>query len=101
MNKIFLTGYAKLPSGITASENSKTLVLGLIINKKTGEILDVDCSLITRTAKDFVLDYLLGKDINKVSEISEAFDSVYYGSAKRAIVSALKIIYEKYKIIDE
>jgi len=100
-NEIFVTGYAKLPKGITATELYKVIAVGLIIDKNTGAIVDADCSLVTRVAKEFFKELVLGKNINDYEEIHNLFKEKYFGSAKKALISALKTCHEKYKqIID-
>jgi len=99
--EIFITGYAKLPQGITATELYKVIVVGLIVDKHSGIILDVDCSLVTRAAKEFIKELVVGKNIMDYDEIQNAFKYKYYGSAKKALISAMKTCHEKYKQIIE
>ncbi len=101
--EIFVTGYAKLPKGITATELYSVVAVGLIINKETGKIIDADCSLVTRVAKNFFNELVVGKNIKDYETIHEAFKHHYYGSAKKALISAMKTCHEKYKqiIIDD
>ncbi|SHJ89204.1 DUF3870 domain-containing protein [Paramaledivibacter caminithermalis] len=100
-NEIFLTGYAKLPKGITATELYHVIAVGLIVDKETGIILDADCSLVTRVAKEFFKDLVVGKDLNNYQELQRLFKEKYFGSAKKALISALKICNEKFKQILE
>ena len=100
-DEIFVTGYAKLPKGITAAEFYKVIAVGLIIDRQTGTILDGDCSLVTRVAKEFFRELVVGKNIDNYEEIHSLFMKKYYGSAKKALISALKICSEKYKQILE
>jgi len=100
--EIFVTGYAKLPKGITATELYSVVAVGLIVNKETGVIIDADCSLVTRVAKNFFNKLVVGKNIKDYDTIYEDFKQHYYGSAKKALISAMKTCHEKYKqIINE
>ena len=94
--KVFVTGYAKLPQGITASEMYHVICLGLLVDKKTGIILDAECSLVTSLAKRVFHDLVVNKDLNKINDIEKEFAEVYYGSAKKALISALRTCHEKY-----
>ncbi|SKC91098.1 DUF3870 domain-containing protein [Maledivibacter halophilus] len=100
-DEIFITGYAKLPKGITATELYKVIAVGLIVNRKTGIIVDADCSLVTRVAKEFFREIVLGKDLNDYQEIQATLKEMYFGSAKKALISALKTCNEKFKQITE
>ncbi len=100
-NEILITGYAKLPQGITAKELYSVIAVGLIVEKNSGVIIDSDCSLATALAKDFVKKILVGTNINDVEAIEKKFKKYYYGSARKAIISATKTCAEKYKQICE
>lgn len=99
--EIFITGYAKLPQGITATELYRVIAVGLIIDKNSGTILDVDCSLVTRVAREFIRKLVVGKNIMNIEDIQDAFKNKYFGSAKKALISAIKTCHEKYKQIYE
>lgn len=94
---ILLSGYAKLPSNTTAEELYKNLVIVVEVNPKTGIIGQVECSLATHLAREFVsnlmVDYNLEKGINPLIKI---FEEKYVGSARKAIITALKVMYERY-----
>ncbi len=94
--QIFVTGYARLPQGITASELYTVIAIGLVIRMDSGEILETDCTLATDTARRFVRDLITGKNINNLDEIIDEIRLSYFGHAKKAIVSALKMCHTKY-----
>jgi hypothetical protein len=98
-NEIFVTGYAKLPKGITATELYHVIAVGLIVDKETGIIVDADCSLVTRVAKEFFKELVVGQNLNDCQELHALFKDKYYGSAKKALLSALKTCNEKFKQI--
>ncbi|GAB6085586.1 DUF3870 domain-containing protein [Alkaliphilus crotonatoxidans] len=97
--EIFISGYAKLPGGTTAEELYKVVAVGFLIDKNTGKILDADCSLVTRVAKDHVRRILVGKNILEFEEIEKAFNEYYFGSVKKALISSTKRCHEKFKMI--
>lgn len=96
-NLIFITGYAKLPQGITASELYSVIVVGVSIHKKTGVIEDIDCSLVTASARTFVKKMCVGQDIDDYDALTDLFNEHYHGSARKALLSALKNVNEKYR----
>ncbi|MTI68293.1 MAG: DUF3870 domain-containing protein [Firmicutes bacterium] len=97
--KLFLTGYAKLPEGITAWELYKVIGVGMTVDKETGKILETECTFATEMAKNFINDLVVGKNINCVHEIEEELEKYYYGSAKKPIISAIRSCSNKYKQI--
>lgn len=98
-NIIFITGYAKLPSGITAQELYSVVAVGLLVDITTGIIVEADCTLVTATAKRFFKESLMGVNVTNYEEIEKIFNSRYFGSAKKALLSALRICGEKIEII--
>lgn len=100
-NEIFISGYAKLPSNITASKLYEVIAVGLIVNKEDGTIKDSDCSLATSMAIDYVKGLLIGENINEFDLIEKKINAHYYGSAKKSLISALFNCKRKYEeIID-
>ncbi|SCY99797.1 DUF3870 domain-containing protein [Alkaliphilus peptidifermentans] len=94
--KIFISGYAKLPTGTTAEELYKVIALGIILDKNTGEILDADCSVVTSVAKEHVRELLVGKNLKNIEAIEEEFKNRYYGSVKKSLISSVRKCYTKY-----
>jgi len=98
-NEIFISGYAKLPSNITASKLYEVIALVVLVDKKTGKILEAECTLSTRLGRDFVNYILIGKNINDVEKISKEMDEKYFGTAQKAVVTAFKNCKKKYDSI--
>lgn len=97
--EILITGYAPLPQGMAASELYTTIALGLVVDRETGEILDVDCSLVTKIARDFVRQLVLHKNLNDLEAIEEAFNTRYFGSARKSLILAARTCSEKFRRI--
>lgn len=93
---LLITGYAKLPQGITATELYAIMAVGLVLDRNTGVIIDADCTLATRVARKYVKNLLLGKCLSDVEEIETLFNTHYYGSARKALLSAVRSCAEKY-----
>lgn len=94
--EIFISGYAKLPQGITATELYNVIAVGMIVDYDTGTICDVDCTLSTDVAKKFIKQLLIDQNINDLPGIEAAFNEYYFGSAKKALISAIHIVNERY-----
>lgn len=101
-NTLLLAGYAKLPANITAETVYTNLVLVVIIDKRTGVILEAEPSMVTNLSKKYIHDILSGYDMNRgPDEIIEVFNSCYHGNAKRALETALRMVFAKYRDFKE
>ncbi|MCC9293310.1 DUF3870 domain-containing protein [Clostridium sp. WLY-B-L2] len=99
-DNIFITGYAKLPKGITASQlYGGEVVIGVIVNRYSGEIQDIECSFVTDTAKKYAKELLIGRNLNDIREIVSDIEDNYFGMAKKSFIAVLINCYERYKII--
>lgn len=95
---VLFSGYAKLPVGITASEMYKVIGVIIVIRVETGEIIEADCTLATNVAREYVSRLLLGQSLkNGPDTVLRIVDKRYQGSAKKAIMTSLRIIYDKYR----
>ncbi|QJW49090.1 DUF3870 domain-containing protein [bacterium BFN5] len=95
---VLFSGYAKLPTGITASELYKIIGVIVLVDMKTGEIVEADCTLATQLARKHVSSALVGHTLtNGPDHLSDLIDRIYQGNAKKAIITALRIIYDKYR----
>ena len=89
---------AKLPAGITASEMYKVIGVIVIVNMETGEIVKADCTLATGVAREHVANTIVGYNLNRGPEpLQVILETVYQGSAKKAVTTAIRIIYDKYR----
>jgi hypothetical protein len=84
--------------GITASEMYKVIGVIIVIRAETGEIVEADCTLATSVARKYVANALVGQSLKQGPEAAlRVIDKVYQGSAKKAIMTSLRIIYDKYR----
>lgn len=95
-DEILVTGYAKLPQGITATELYTIVGMSILLERNTSLILDLDCTLATQVARDFVKRLVVGKHLKNLEEIEACFEESYFGSAKKAIISAIRTCNERY-----
>ncbi|HYE84572.1 MAG TPA: DUF3870 domain-containing protein [Clostridia bacterium] len=100
-SRILITGYARLPQGITAQELYSVIAVVIVVEKQTGLIVDADCSLATELTRKFVKELLTGCTLNDQEAIEDKFKEYYYGSARKAIISAIRNCTEKYRQICE
>lgn len=98
-NEVFVTGYAKLPQGITASELYTVICVGLLVDRESGVILDAECSLVTSLAKRVFKTLVVDQNIREIELIEKKFVDHYFGSAKKALISAMRTCHEKFSQI--
>lgn len=99
--EIFISGYAKLPTGTTAEELYKVIAVGILVDKNTGDILDADCTVVTDVAKKLIKKILIGKNILNFEEIEKIINERYFGNVKKALISSTKKCHDKFKVILE
>ena len=93
LKQVLFSGYAKLPAGITASEMYKVIGLVVVIDVDSGEIIEADCTLATALARRCVTTALVGQTLQHgPDQAVRILDQIYQGSAKKAIITAIRII---------
>jgi len=96
-NTIFITGYAKLPTNITAKKLYEVIAVGVEVDPITEVIVDCDCTLATDVAKKFFRKVTRGYCFRDgINPLILKFEKRYCGSARKAIITALKIVYDKW-----
>jgi calcineurin-like phosphoesterase len=94
----FFTGYAKLPSGITASELNKIIGIGLEVEASTGRIVEADCTLATSVGRDFFRRLVIGMSLDtELPTVISRIEKRYHGSAQKSLVSALRLAQDRYR----
>ena len=94
---VLISGYAKLPAHITSEEIYKVLVVVTVVDMATGVIAEAEYSVVTEVSKHFLAKMMLGYNMNDGPDALFArLDKTYFGQAKRAVATALKMIFAKY-----
>ncbi len=95
---IYVSAYAKLPTEMPSAELYKSLDMGLVIDKDTGEILDASITLVTEETKAFLKSIIVGYviDDNGVDPLITRIKSRYFGASQKAICVTLRLLLEKY-----
>lgn len=97
---VLISGYAKLPANITSEEVYHEIAVALLVNLETGAVQKAECSVVTMLAKEFLSDLIVGYNLNDGPDgLIERMDRLYYGQTKRAVETALKMIFAKYEEI--
>jgi hypothetical protein len=97
-NTILLSGYAKLPSNITAEAVFGVLAIAVLFDKRSGIIIDAEASMVTELSKRFVSDLMKGYNLNDGPDgLIEQFEECYLGNSKKALETAIRSIFVKYE----
>jgi len=101
-NTVFITGHAKLPTAITAEKLYEVITIGIEVDTETGIIISSDCTLATDVGRKFFTKLTTGYCLlNGIDQLILKFEKRYYGSARKAIVTALKHMYDKWLIYEK
>ena len=101
-NMVLFSGYAKLPSNITAGELYKVVGVVVVVDILREVITDADCTMATELARRYAAAAMRGYDLKQgIEPLLRHMDQVYQGSAKKSLVTALRVIYDKYRSYKE
>ena len=97
-NTVLLSGYAKLPASTTAEAVYNILVVAVVFDIRTGVIIDAEASMVTDLAKRFISELMVGYNMHDgPDELMEVFERYYHGTAKKALETALRAVFARYK----
>ncbi|MFP4457533.1 MAG: DUF3870 domain-containing protein [Clostridia bacterium] len=98
MKSIYVSSFVKLPAGIPSENVYKVLDIGFVIDQDTGVIKNVSITLLTDVAIKFLSEMIIGFNLEKheLSVLTEEIKSRYHGSAQKAVIAALKNVFDKY-----
>jgi hypothetical protein len=95
--RLILSGHARLPQDAAARALYEILAIVASVDPATGVILDVDSSLITRTARDYVADLLIGTSLDEpATDVLATVQRMYWGGAKKALAAAVRELYDSW-----
>lgn len=97
---IFIVGDARTQEDNPITYTYNKFFIALVVNKKTGEIIDFQCSSTLDITNRFLSDIFIGKNLrDDQEEIDGQIEERYLGSSKKAIIVALKDALKKYNAI--
>lgn len=97
MQKVFLSGYAKLPENTTAQKLYNHLVLVITAEMPSGTIVDADCTMATDLGKRFIRELLTGYDLHRGPDpLVDLLNHSYYGHLRKALQTCIKGICTQY-----
>ena len=99
-NTILVVGQAK-PSREDAIYNLHgEFYISLVLNKETGEILDMDCNTILEVTKKFVASMLIGKSLKDDVKVMEMeIKARYFALTQKPLIACIKDAYNRYMVV--
>lgn len=96
---VYFISYSKLPSTISAAKLVSVVGVGLVIDIKTGIIVDTSCTLITSEAKRFLKNVIVGHNIHEdgIEKLIEKIQYRFHGLSQKAVCVAVKGAVERYE----
>jgi hypothetical protein len=92
--KILISGQAKYPQGSTATSVYEKLAIAVIVDTNTWTPCEIDSTLITKAAKDFIAEkvrqYPLTEPPNRIIADLEC---CFYAGSKKTVIAAVKNLY--------
>ena len=97
MDLVLFSGYARMPSNTTAQRIYEELALVAVIDMETGVIHNVECTMVTGLAKEFVSNLMIGYDMKQgIEPLVARMERQYQGHLKKALVSAITMVGTQY-----
>ncbi|GAA5100320.1 DUF3870 domain-containing protein [Wohlfahrtiimonas larvae] len=95
---IYIVGDAKSPQNNPIMEVYKAFFVGIVVDRKTAIIVDVECSATLGLTNSFVKSLLIGKNVLS-PDVIDCINTRYFGSSQKAFGVALKDAQKKYQQI--
>ena len=97
---ILVVGQAK-PSKEDAIYNLHgEFYISLVLNRKTGEILDMDCNTILEVTKNFVASMLIGKSLkDDVPIMEKEIKERYFALTQKPLIACIKDAHNRYMMV--
>lgn len=97
-NAVLFSGYAKLPTNITAEAVYNIMAVAVLVDQRSGIILEAEATMVTGLARRFIAELLVGYNLNDGPEgLMELLETYYHGSAKKALETALRLVFARYE----
>ncbi|RYH69384.1 MAG: DUF3870 domain-containing protein [Alcaligenaceae bacterium] len=99
---ILLSGYGKVPEGVSSRALYYTVGVIVVVRRSTGEIVHLDSTLLTGLATDFLRAQVIGLSLrNDVVLLYKRISSSYLGMSRGAVLESLRRIIERFEGLDQ
>lgn len=101
-NTVYIVGHGKTGHDNAITEQFKIFFIGFVIDTSNDKIIDLGCSTTVDITANFIRSMFIGKRFDTYrKEIEENIAKRYFGSSQKAIITAYKDAFKKYKSIKD
>jgi len=98
----FFSGHAQLPSGYDLYETTKFVSVIMSIDIETGKILEAHVPIYHKMHDDFFCELVTGKSMETDLEyILKEIEYRFHTPSKRALITAIQTLHNRYIIVRE
>jgi len=94
---VYVSGYGKAHEKSAITKIYGIFALGMTVDAKTDEILEVEGSLVLDITKNFLKNLLMGEKITNEKVIIDKINNLYFGASKKAFIVAYKDSLRRYR----
>jgi flavin-binding protein dodecin len=99
-NTVYIVGNSRTNTDNAITQNFISFFLGFVVERDSGEIVDLSCSSTIRTTEEFIASLFMGKSLKSFDEAMEnEIRNRYFGSSQKAIIVAYKDAVKKFNEI--
>lgn len=96
-NTIYIVGMARSQQNNPITYRYGLFLMGFVINRDTGEIIQCESSFALSTTNEFIRSIFIGENIMlPIEEIRRIIEDRYLGRSQKTILAAYKDAQEKY-----
>lgn len=97
---VYIIGHGKTSLDNAITDKFKIFFIGFVIDTENDLIIDLSCASTISTTEKFIASIFIGKKFDKYyKEIEEEILTRYFGSSQKAIITAYKDAFRRYKKI--
>ena len=96
-NMVYIVGESKAASNNPITQHFTQFFIGLVVNRKSHEIIDVECSAMLSLTNRFIKSLIVGRSMINVEDLENEIQERYFGSSQKALMIAVRNAGIKYR----
>ncbi len=99
---VYIVGHGKTSSENAITSNFKIFFIGLVIDTTDDVVVDMECSATISITSRFIRELFVGRKFTEYDpQLEEDISRRYYGTSQKALITAYKDAFKKYREIKE
>ena len=99
---VYIVGHGKTSSENAITSNFKIFFIGLFIDTTYDGVVDMECSATISITCRFIRELFVGRKFTEYDpQLEEDISRRYYGTSQKALITAYKDAFKKYREIKE